>query len=89
MVLARQPLSTAVMLQVALLVILAQIGCYVPATFMAISPYDSLYTRVGTADSIENNASSFMVEMSDMAHFMDRWATPWCVCSSAVAQGAV
>jgi DNA mismatch repair ATPase MutS len=56
------------------LVILAQIGCYVPATFMAISPYDSLYTRMGTADSIENNASSFMVEMADMAHMMERWA---------------
>lgn len=59
-------------LQVALLVILAQIGCYVPASFMALSPYDSLHTRIGTADSIESNASSFMVEMADMAHLMER-----------------
>jgi len=59
-------------LQVALLVILAQVGCYVPASFMSLSPYDSLHTRVGVCDSIESNASSFMVEMADMAHLMDR-----------------
>lgn len=59
-------------MQVALLVVLAQVGCYVPASFMALSPYDSLHTRLGTCDSIEANASSFMVEMSDMAHLMDR-----------------
>lgn len=52
--------------------IMAQIGCYVPAAFMALSPYESLHTRVGTADSIESNASSFMVEMADVAHLMDR-----------------
>lgn len=52
--------------------IMAQVGCYVPATFMALSPYDSLHTRIGSADSIEANASSFMVEMADMAHLMDR-----------------
>lgn len=57
--------------QVALLVVLAQIGCYVPAAFMALSPYDSLHTRIGTADSIESNASSFMVEMADLAHLME------------------
>jgi hypothetical protein len=60
--------------QVALLVILAQIGCYVPASFMALSPYTSLHTRIGTADSIESNASSFMVEMADVAQLMERCA---------------
>ncbi|WIA16491.1 hypothetical protein OEZ85_013171 [Tetradesmus obliquus] len=58
--------------QVALLVVMAQIGCYVPATFMSLSPYISLHTRIGTSDSIESNASSFMVEMADMARLMAR-----------------
>jgi hypothetical protein len=59
-------------------VIMAQIGCYVPAAFMALSPYESLHTRVGTADSIESNASSFMVEMADVAHLMDRCSVTTC-----------
>ncbi|KAF6261419.1 muts domain V-domain-containing protein [Scenedesmus sp. NREL 46B-D3] len=58
--------------QVALLVVLAQVGCYVPASFMSLSPYVSLHTRIGTSDSIESNASSFMVEMADMARLMAR-----------------
>jgi DNA mismatch repair ATPase MutS len=36
------------------------------------SPYVSLHTRIGTSDSIESNASSFMVEMADMARLMAR-----------------
>jgi hypothetical protein len=38
----------------------------------SISPYISLHTRIGTSDSIESNASSFMVEMADMARLMGR-----------------
>jgi DNA mismatch repair ATPase MutS len=38
----------------------------------ACSPYVSLHTRIGTSDSIESNASSFMVEMADMARLMTR-----------------
>lgn len=37
-----------------------------------LSPYESLHTRIGTCDSIESNASSFMVEMADMAHLLAR-----------------
>jgi DNA mismatch repair ATPase MutS len=53
-------------------VVLAQVGCYVPASHMSLPPYASLHTRIGTSDSIEANASSFMVEMADMAHVMER-----------------
>ncbi|KAI8469891.1 MAG: muts domain V-domain-containing protein [Monoraphidium minutum] len=52
---------------VALLAVMAQIGCYVPASFMSITPFDRVFTRIGTADSIEDNASSFMVEMAEAA----------------------
>ncbi len=50
-------------MQVALNVILAQIGCFVPATFASIAPADRLFTRIGTSDCLETNSSSFMVEM--------------------------
>lgn len=49
--------------QVALIVIMAQIGCLVPATFASIRIVDRLLTRIGTGDQIESNSSSFMVEM--------------------------
>lgn len=46
------------------------VGCYVPAQFCSIRTTDRIFTRIGTADSIENNASSFMVEMSEMAYIL-------------------
>ncbi len=49
--------------QVALIVILAQIGCLVPASFYSGSCMDRIFTHFGTGDSVETNSSSFMVEM--------------------------
>ena len=46
----------------ALSIIMAQIGCFVPASFASLTPIDRLMTRMGTSDSLENNSSSFMVE---------------------------
>ena len=46
----------------ALSLIMAQIGCFVPASFASLTPIDRLMTRMGTSDSLENNSSSFMVE---------------------------
>jgi len=49
--------------QVALAVVMAQVGCHVPATFASLCPVDRIFTRMGTADSLESGSSSFMVEM--------------------------
>ncbi len=66
--------------QVALIMIMAQLGCHVPAAFASIRPADRLFTRIGTGDSIETNSSSFMVEMQDTAfiaaHATSRYAPP-------------
>ncbi|GMH42445.1 hypothetical protein BSKO_10364 [Bryopsis sp. KO-2023] len=56
--------------QVALIIIMAQVGCFVPADFVSFTPCDRLFTRIGTLDSIETNSSSFMVEMQEMAQIM-------------------
>lgn len=61
----------ALLVQVALLVVMAQVGCFVPAEFMSLGIVDKLFTRMGTADSLENNCSSFMAEMHDAAHIID------------------
>ncbi|KAL0542098.1 hypothetical protein IC582_022187 [Cucumis melo] len=52
--------------QMCLLVILAQIGCYVPAHFSTLRVVDRIFTRMGTDDSLESNSSTVFV--SDMIH---------------------
>jgi len=48
---------------VALCVVAAQVGAYVPAAFASLPPVDRLLSRIGTGDSLETCSSSFMVEM--------------------------
>ncbi|MQL80267.1 hypothetical protein Taro_012708 [Colocasia esculenta] len=56
--------------QVCLIVILAQIGCYVPAHFASLRVVDRIFTRIGTGDSLECNSSTFMTEMKETAFLM-------------------
>ncbi|XP_022718984.1 DNA mismatch repair protein MSH4 [Durio zibethinus] len=56
--------------QVCLIVILAQIGCYVPAHFATIRVVDRIFTRMGTMDNLESNCSTFMTEMKETAFIM-------------------
>ncbi|KAG2636978.1 hypothetical protein PVAP13_2NG481800 [Panicum virgatum] len=56
--------------QICLIVILAQIGCYVPAQFASIRVVDHIFTRIGNGDNVENNSSTFMTEMKETAFIM-------------------
>ncbi|XP_012439465.1 DNA mismatch repair protein MSH4 [Gossypium raimondii] len=56
--------------QVCLIIILAQIGCYVPAHFATIRVVDRIFTRMGTMDNLESNSSTFMTEMKETAFIM-------------------
>ncbi|KAL3829897.1 hypothetical protein ACJIZ3_018699 [Penstemon smallii] len=56
--------------QVCLVVILAQIGCYVPARFATLRVVDRIFTRMGTVDSLESNSSTFMTEMKETAFIL-------------------
>ncbi len=58
------------MRQVALIVIMAQIGCFVPASFAKICICDSVFTRVGASDDLSAGKSTFMVEMSEVASIL-------------------
>jgi len=53
------------MRQVALIVIMAQIGSFVPASYAKISIVDSIFTRVGAADDLAGGRSTFLVEMNE------------------------
>ena len=58
------------MRQVALIVILAQMGSFVPATEARIGVVDRIFTRIGAADSLARGESTFMVEMKETAHIL-------------------
>ena len=51
------------MRQIALTAILAQIGCFVPATEAVLPIFDQVFTRIGAADDLISGQSTFMVEM--------------------------
>lgn len=55
------------MRQVALITLMAQIGCFVPADYAKISVVDQIFTRVGASDDLSAGQSTFMVEMSEVA----------------------
>ncbi|KAK3005427.1 hypothetical protein RJ639_017105 [Escallonia herrerae] len=56
--------------QVCLIIILAQIGCYVPARFATVRVVDRIFTRMGSVDNLESNSSTFMTEMKETAFIM-------------------
>lgn len=61
--------------QIALLVIMAQIGCYVPASRARLSIMDGIFTRMGAFDNILRGESTFMIELKECAAIMEK-ATP-------------
>lgn len=57
--------------QTAIIVLMAQIGCYVPAKSCIMGLVDKIYTRVGAADNIRTGESTFLVEMQEAANIMN------------------
>jgi DNA mismatch repair protein MutS len=58
------------MRQTALIVLMAHIGCYVPASRAEIPVIDRIFTRVGASDNLIYNQSTFMVEMTEVANIL-------------------
>ena len=63
--------KSALLRQTALITIMAQIGCFVPAESARIGLVDKVFTRVGASDNISMGESTFMVEMSEAANILN------------------
>ena len=63
--------KSALLRQTALIVLMAQMGSYVPATHASISLVDKIFTRVGASDNISSGESTFMVEMNETASILN------------------
>jgi DNA mismatch repair protein MutS len=63
--------KSALLRQTALIVLLAQMGSFVPASSARIGLVDKLFTRVGASDNISSGESTFMVEMNETASILN------------------
>ena len=63
--------QSALLRQTALITLMAQMGCYVPARECTIGIVDKIFTRVGASDNISTGESTFMVEMNETANILN------------------
>ena len=73
--------KSAVLRQTALIVLMAQVGSYIPADRAEIGVVDKLFTRVGASDNISLGESTFMVEMNETAAIVNNLSARSLVCS--------
>jgi len=59
------------MRQTALIVLMAHMGCFVPASRAVIGPVDQVFTRIGASDDLASGRSTFMVEMNEAANILN------------------
>lgn len=75
------------MRQTALIVLLANCGCYVPAKKAVIGPIDQIFTRIGASDDLAGGQSTFMVEMNEAAYILRHATTNSLVLMDEVGRG--
>jgi DNA mismatch repair protein MutS len=75
------------MRQTALIVILAHIGCFVPARRAVLGPVDRIFTRIGASDDLAGGRSTFMLEMTETANILNNATDESLVLMDEVGRG--
>ncbi len=73
--------------QAALIVLLAQIGSFVPAEEAKLPIFERIYTRIGAADDIASGRSTFMVEMDELGHILQHATTKSLILLDEIGRG--
>ena len=79
--------KSALLRQTALIVLMAQVGCFVPATEAKIGYCDKIFTRVGASDNISRGESTFMVEMLETAMILHNLSSRSLVLLDEIGRG--
>lgn len=79
--------KSALLRQTALIVLMAQIGCFVPAASASIGIVDRIFTRVGASDNISQGESTFMVEMLEAANILNNISSHSLVLFDEIGRG--
>lgn len=79
--------KSAILRQTALVVLMAQIGSFVPATEANIGLVDKIFTRVGASDNLSSGESTFMVEMNETASIMNNLSSRSLILLDEIGRG--
>lgn len=79
--------KSAILRQTALCVLMAQMGCFVPATTAQIGLVDKIFTRVGASDNLSSGESTFMVEMTETASILNNLSSKSLILLDEIGRG--